>query len=90
MILAIKIKILIKYLNFSEVFLEKIALVLLKIIKLKQYVIKLQERQQLFYKPIYSFGLVKLKTLKTYTKYNLANKFIGLLKLPVSAFIFYV
>ena len=65
-----------KYSDFSDVFLEKKALVLPKTSNLNQYVIKLQDGQQPFYESIYSLGLVELKRLKTYIKTNLANSFI--------------
>ena len=76
MLLAKKVKILIKYSDFLEIFLEKKSLVLSKIIKLNQYAIKLQKSQQLPYKLIYSLSPVKLKILKIYIKTNLPNSFL--------------
>ena len=90
MLLAKKVKIPTKYSNFSDVFSEKKTLVLLRLIKLNQHAIKLQDSQQLLYGPIYSLGPVELKTLKTYIKANLANGFIWPLKLPTGAPIFFV
>ena len=85
-----KVKILIKYLDFSNVFLKEKALSLPEAIELNQYAIKLQKDYQSSYKLTYSLGLVELKILKTYIKTNLINGFIWSLKLPVSAFILFV
>ena len=85
-----KVKILTKYSDFSDIFLEKQTSILLKTIKLNQYAIELYEGQQLPYELIYSLGLVKLKTLKTYIETNFFNNFIRTLKLPAGAFIFFV
>ena len=52
--------------------------------KANKYTIKLEERKQPPYKPIYSLGSVELKTSKTYIKTNLANGFIRALKLLAS------
>ena len=79
-----------KYLDSLDVFLEEKTSILPKTTKLNQHVIELQESQQLFYRPIYSLGLLKLKTLKTYIKTNLANGFIGLLKSPTDIPILFV
>ena len=42
------------------------------------------------YGPIYSLGLIELKTLKTYINTNLANSFIYPSKSPTSAFILFI
>ena len=73
MLAAKKIQISTKSSDFSNIFLEEKALVLMAITDLNQDAIKLQKGQQLPYKPIYSLGLVKLKTLKTYVKTNFTN-----------------
>lgn len=65
-----------KYSDFSDIFLEERALVLLKIMKLNQCAIKLRKNQQILYWSIYSLGPVKLKRLKTYIKINLIINFI--------------
>lgn len=75
-LLTRKVSISNKYLDFNNAFLEKKFLVLLKITDLNQHTIKLQDSQQLFYRPISSLGLVELKILKNYIKTNLANSFI--------------
>ena len=61
-----KVKILTKYSNFLDVFLEKKVLILLKTIKLNKYAIKLQKNQQLLYRSIYNLRLINFKILKTY------------------------
>lgn len=68
---------------------EKV-LVLPEITDLNQYAIVLQKSQQLSYKLIYSLGLVKLKTLKTYLKTYLDNSFILCSKLSISTLIFFI
>lgn len=45
--------------------------------KINNYVMKLIDDQQLFYKLIYSLKLVQLKTLKTYIEINLAYYIIN-------------
>ena len=65
-----------KYSDFSDIFLEKKALILLKVTDSNQHAIKLQKCQQLFYKLIYSLSPIEIKTLKTYIETNFANNFI--------------
>ena len=90
LLIAKELKIPTKYSDFSDVFLEKKALILLKTIKLNLYVIELQKSQQPLYRSIYSLGLIKLKTLKTYIQTNLANGFIWPSKLSADAFILFI
>ena len=90
LLVAKKVKISTKYLDFSDVFLEEKALILLEATKLNQHIIKLQEDQQLSYRLIYSLGPVELKTLKTYIKTNLANDFIWPSKSPAGTPILFV
>lgn len=54
-----------KYSIFSNIFIDKKALILLEITKLNQYTIKLQTGQQPLYRLINSLKLVKLKMMKT-------------------------
>ena len=75
-LIAEEVKIPTNYSDFLDVFSEKKALVLPEITDLNQHTIELQESQQPPYGPIYSLGLVELKTLKTYIETNLANGFI--------------
>lgn len=79
-----------KYLDYLNVFLEENSLVILNLIKLNQHTIKLQDAKQLFYKQIYSIGLVELKILKTYIETNLFNSFIWSFKSSAGTFIFFV
>lgn len=79
-LLTEKVTILGKYLDFSNIFLEKKALVLPELTKLNQYIIKLQKCYEPLYRPIYSLGLVELKTLKTHIMTILAKSFICLSK----------
>ena len=65
-------------------------MILLEVTKMNQHATKFQEGQQLFYKPIYSLSLVKLKTLKTYIEINLANTFIRPSKSPIGTLTLFV
>lgn len=65
-----------EYFDFPNVFLEEMALILLKIINLNQFAIELQNSQQLLFGLIYSLGILKLQILKTYIKTKLAYCFI--------------
>ena len=90
LLIAKEVKISTKYLDFADVFFKKKASILLKATKLNQHAIKLYKYQQPLYRLIYSLGLVKFKTLKTYFKTNLTNGFIWPSKSSVGAFIFFV
>ena len=85
-----KMQILFKYLSFLNVFLKKKALILLETTNLNQHAIELKKSQQLFYRSIYSLGLVELKMLKTYIKTNLVNSFIYSLRSSASTSIFFI
>ena len=76
LLIAKKVQILTKYLNFLDIFLEEKALILLETIKSNQHAIKLQKSQQLLYGQIYSLSSIKFKILKIYIKTNLINDFI--------------
>ena len=90
MLVAKKVQISFQYSDFSDVFSEEKALILLEVTELNQHTIKLQENQQLFNRSIYSLGSVELKTLKTYIETNLANDFIQPSKSPIGALILVV
>lgn len=75
-LLAEKVIILKEYLDFLDIFFNKSVIILSKRLNINKHTIKLEPDKQFFYKPIYCFDLVKLETLKTYIKTNLANKFI--------------
>ena len=65
-----------KYSDFANVFLKESAAELPKHFDINKHAIDLKPGKQLLYSPIYSLGLVELKTLKMYTETNLANSFI--------------
>ena len=79
-----------KYLDFANVFLKKSVKVLPKHTGINKHAIELEDGKQPPYKPIYSLILVKLKSLKTYIKTNLANGFIQPSKSPAGALILFV
>ena len=74
-----------KYLDFADVFSKEFIKVLLKRTGIKENAIKLEKGKQPPYGPIYSLGLVELKTFKTYIKINLANSFILSSKSSINA-----
>lgn len=55
-------KVFIKYLNFSDVFSKKNALVLLEQTDLNEHVIELEKNKQPLYSLIYSLGPVEFET----------------------------
>ena len=65
-----------KYLDFTDIFFEKLAAILPEHIKINIYTIDLEEGKQPPHEPIYSLGPVELETLKTYIKTNLKTGFI--------------
>ena len=75
-ILTKKVKILDKYSDFANVFLEKKALILPERIDFNEHAIDLEGGKQPSYRPIYSLGSVKLEILKTYIKIHLKTRFI--------------
>ena len=90
MFVAKAVKILTKYLDFSNGFLKEKTSILPEVTKLNQHAIKLPKNHQLFYRPIDSLNLIELKTLKAYIQNNFANDFIWPLKLSTGAFIFFI
>ena len=74
-----------KYLDFTDIFSEKKALLLPKRIELNKYTINLEDDKQLPYGPIYNLGPVKLETLKTYIETHLKTGFIWPFKSPADA-----
>lgn len=79
-----------EYLNFVDIFLKQSATKLFKHFDINKYLINLGPDKQLYYDPIYSLELVKLETLKTYIKTNLANGFIWPSKSPAKASILFI
>ena len=90
LLLAKKITVLAKYLDFADVFLEELANVLPEQTWVNEHAIKLEEDKQPPYEPIYSLCLVELKTLKIYIKTSLANGFIWASKLLASISILFL
>ena len=90
LLLAKEVTVPTKYSDFADVFLEKLANILLERTGANEHVIKLEEGKQPPYGPIYSLEPVELKTLKTYIETNLANGFIRALKSPAGAPILFV
>ena len=79
-----------KYSNFAEVFLKESANVVLEQTGVNEHAIELKKGKQPPYRPIYSLGPFKLKTLKTYIETNFANSFIWTSKSLASALILFV
>ena len=90
LLLAKKVSVLAKYLDFTDVFLKKSANIFLKQNRANKYMIRLEKDKQPSYGLIYSLKPVEFETLKTYIKINLANGFIQASKLPVAASILFV
>ena len=83
------IEVLVKYSNYSNVFLAENAAELPENTGMNEHAIELEEGKQPPFGPIYSLGPVELETLKTYIKTNLANNFIRLSKSPARASILF-
>ena len=90
LLLAEEVNIPTEYSDFADLFLEKSANVLPEQTGANEHTIELEECKQPRYGPIYSLGLVKLETFKTYIKTNLSNGFIRALKLPAYSPILFV
>ena len=90
LLLAKKVTVPTKYLDFADVFLEKLANVLPKRTGVNEHAIELEEGKQLPYRPIYILEPVELETLKTYIKTDLLNGFIRASKSPAGAPILFV
>ena len=76
LLLVNKITVLAKYLDFINVFWEKLANILPEQTGANKHAIKLEKGKQPPYGPIHSLGPVELETFKTYIKINLAISFI--------------
>ena len=74
-----------EYFDYSDVFLAENAAELPENTGINEHAIKLEEGKQPLFEPIYSLGPLKLETLKTYIKTNLANGFILPSKSPGGA-----
>lgn len=76
LLLVKKISVFKKYANFFDIFSKKFMAIFPDHLDINKHIIDLEPSKQLFYRPVYNFDLVELKTLKTYIKTNLGNKFI--------------
>lgn len=79
-----------KYVRYVDIFFKKTIVELPKYTKINDYPIDLEEGKQPLYGPIYNLRLIELKTLKTYIKNNLKNRFIRLLKFLTGTPILYI
>ena len=82
-------KVLVKYLNFADVFSPDLAFELPKHTRINDHAIELVNGQQKLYGPIYNVGLMELETLKAYIEINLANGFIKPSKSPTITLILF-
>lgn len=82
-------KLLSKYSDFLDFFLEKEISILPKITNFNNNVIELEDGKQSPYKPIYSLRLIKRKTLKIYIETHLRTRFIQTSKFSTDAFILF-
>lgn len=82
--------VLLKYLNYANIFSEASNAELSKHIGINNYPINLIDDKEPPYNPIFSLRLVELKTLKTYIETNLANGFIQPLQLPANTLILFI
>lgn len=80
LLIAKKMTILIKYLDFIDFFSRKSATKLLKYFDINKRVIDLKTDKQLSYRLIYIFEPVEIKNPKIYIKINKTNKFIQIFK----------
>ena len=77
------------YSDYSNVFSVENTAKLPENTGMNKHTIKLKEDKQPPFGPIYSLGLVKLETLKTYIETNLANSFIRPFKSPAETSILF-
>ena len=89
LLLAKKVTIASKYLDFANIFLKKLVNVLLKQTRANKYIIKLEQGKQPLYWPIYNLKPIAFETVKIYVKTNLANDFIRASKLQVGTLILF-
>ena len=75
----------VEYSDYNNIFSAENIVELPENTGINKHAIKLEEGKQPPFGPIYSLGPVKLETLKTYIKTNLANGFIRPSKSPAGA-----
>ena len=90
LLLAKKVTILVKYSDFANIFLEKLANIVHKQTRANKHTIEIEQSKPLPYRPLYSLELIELETFKTYFMTNLANSFIRASKLLAGALIVFV
>ncbi len=78
-----------KYTNFADIFSLKLAVELLKHMRINNHNIKLVDNWELPYGLIYSFGPMKLEIMKAFIENNLANDFIRSSKSSAKVLIFF-
>lgn len=76
LMIAKKVTVPTKYLNYVDVFLKKFTTKLPKRSNINQQIINLKHDKQLSYGPISSLKLIELLIVKTYIEINLAKDFI--------------
>lgn len=85
-----KVSILVKYLDFVNLFLKKLVAKLFKYSEINKYSINLELDQQILDELIYSLEPIELEILKIYIKTNLANDLIYPSNSPTKAAILFV
>ena len=90
LLLAEKVIIPAKYLDFADVFLKELANILTKQTGVNKHAIELIKGKQQPYRPIYDLELVDFKAFKIYIETNLPNGFIQASKLLASTSILFV
>ena len=88
-LLTEEVKIPDEYSDFTDVFSEEKASVLLERTEFNEHAIDLEDGKQPLYRPIYSLGPVELETLKTYIETYLKTGFIWPSKSPAGALILF-
>ena len=88
--MAKKVTVSAKYLDFANVFLEKLANILSEQTGANEHAIKPEQGKQPPFGPIYRLGLVDLETFKRNIKINIASGFIKASKLQAVVLILFV
>lgn len=90
LLIAKKVNILIKYLDFVDVLLKKFAVKLFEHFNINKHLINLEPDIQSLYEPFYNLRPVELEILKTYIKTNFVNNFIWFSNSPAKALIQFI
>lgn len=78
-----------KYSDYADIFSTDLTMELLDNTGMNEYIIKLIEKKQPFYGPIYALKPIELETLKAYIKTHLKTRFIRSSKILIGAFILF-